>query len=131
MGTAPKLADQLDLPTVETIEQTAERATYRCRLRPGETRDKTAPHLRATIVLHRPTRTIESVELASVAEFSPTLGVRIAALKTCMNYCLPIGESPSLPQLVTTHVRGRAFLFKSLDADMVVTFSDYVNVRKK
>jgi len=32
---------------------------------------------------------------------------------------------------VTTHVRGTAFVFKSLDADMTVAFSDYERVGKK
>jgi hypothetical protein len=130
-GTAPKLAEQLDLTSVETVTQTSERATYRCRLRPGEARDQTAPHLRATIVLHRPTRTIESVELASVEPFAPTLGVKIAELKTVMTYALPAGDTPSLPQKVTTRIRGRAFIFKSLDGDMTVTFSDYAKAGKK
>jgi hypothetical protein len=130
-GTAPKITDQLNLATLETVAQTPERVTYRCRLRPGESRDQTAPHLRATLVLHKPTGTIESVELASAEQFSPTLGVKIAELKTTMSYTLPVGGRPSLPEKVTTRLRGRAFIFKSLDADMVVTFSDYVKVGKK
>jgi len=130
-GTAPKLSDQLDLTSVETVAQTAERATYRCRLRPGESRDQTAPHLRATIVVHRPTRTIEAVELANAEAFAPTMGVKIAELKTVMTYSLPSDDQPSLPQQVMTRVRGRAFLFKSLDGDMAVTFSDYVKPAKK
>ena len=130
-GTAPKLSDQLDLTSVEIVTQTAERATYRCRLRPGESRDQTAPHLRATVVLHRPTRTIESVELANAESFAPTLGVKIAELKTVMTYSLPSDDKPSLPQQVVTRVRGRAFLFKSLDGDLTVTFSDYAKAGKK
>lgn len=130
-GTAPKLSDQLDLTSVETVTQTAERATYRCRLRPGESRDRTAPHLRASIVLHRPTRSIESVELANAEPFAPTLGVKITEFKTLMTYALPSGETPALPQKVVTRVRGRAFGFKSLDGDMTVTFSDYVKAGKR
>ena len=130
-GTAPKLSDQLDLATAEVVTQTPERATYRCRLRPGESRDHTAPFLRATIVLHKPTHTIESIELANAAEFSPTIGVKIAELRTTMSYSLPQGDTPTLPQQVTTRVRGRAFIFKSLDAELTVTFSDYVRAGKK
>jgi hypothetical protein len=130
-GTAPNLVDQFDLTTLETVSNSADRATYRCRLRPGESRDKTAPFLRATIVLHKPTRAIESIELTNTEPFNPTMGVKISELKTTMTYTLPASESPSLPQKVTTRVRGRAFLFKSLDADMTVTFSDYVNAWKK
>ncbi|MSU50274.1 MAG: hypothetical protein EXS37_14510 [Opitutus sp.] len=130
-GTAPNLTEQLDFPSLETVSTTTDRATYRCRLRPGEARDNTAPFLRVTLVLHRPTHTIESIELASASEFSPTFAVKIAELKTRMTYSLPLDGTPSLPQLVSTHVRGRAFLFKSLDADMTVTFSDYARPGKR
>ena len=125
-GTAPKLSDQFLFEALETVSDTPERTTYRCPLRRGETRDTTAAFLRATIVLHKPTHTIESIELANTEPFSPTFGVKIGEMKTLMTYSLAIGETPSLPQKVTAHVRGRAFLFKSLDADMTVTFSDYV-----
>jgi hypothetical protein len=130
-GTAPKLTDQLDLTSLETISDTAERTHYRCRLRPGESRDNTAPFLRATVVLHKASHTIESIELASISAFSPTFGVKIAELKTVMTYSLPTHDTPSLPQLVATRVRGRAFAFKSLDAEMTVTFSDYQKAQKK
>ena len=74
--------------------------------------------------------TIESVELANVEPFKPTFGVKIATLKTTMTYSHPNDAAPSLPQKVTTHVRGTAFLFKSLDADMTVVYSDYAKARK-
>lgn len=127
-GTAPKITDQIDITSIEKVSETPERVTYRARLAPGESRDATAAHLRATLVVHRPTRTLESFELASIEAFSPTLGVRISEMKTTMTYALPAGAAPALPQSVATRVRGRAFLFKSLDAEMTVTFSDYVRV---
>ena len=130
-GTAPKITEQFDFPSLETLSDLADRATYRCRLRPGESRDRTAPFLRATIVVHKPTQTIESIELASVSTFSPTIGVKIAELKTAMSYSLPAGDVPSLPQKVATHVRGRAFWFKSLDGEMTVTYSDFTPAAKK
>ncbi len=129
-GTAPRILDQLDFPTLALISQDATRATYRASLRPGEARDHTAAFLRVTVVLHRPSQTIESVELASVSEFNPTLGVKIAEMKTLMTYSLPAGDTPSLPQKVETRVRGRAFLFKSLDAEMTVVYSDYARAGK-
>jgi len=124
-GTAPKLVDQLLLETIETVAETPERSTYRFRVRPGESRDQTAAFLRATVVLHPPTGTVESFVLASVEPFSPTLGVKISELRTLMTYSLPRGDTPSLPQKVATRVRGTAFWLKSLDAEMIVTFSDY------
>jgi hypothetical protein len=107
-GTAPKLTDQFDLNTLAIIRETDDHATYQLRLKPGEKGDKTAEFLRATVVIHKPSRTIESLELASAGEFHPTVGVT----------------------MVTTRLRGRAFFFKSLDADMTVAFSDYERVGK-
>jgi hypothetical protein len=130
-GTAPKLADQLVLEATEIVSDSPERTVFRCPLRPGESRDKTALFLRASIVVHKPTQVIESVELANTEPFNPTIGVKIVALKTTMRYSHPEGETPSLPQTVSTHVRGTAFFFKSLDADMTVTFSDYLKVGKR
>lgn len=129
-GTAPKIGGQLDLHTVEIVTDSPDRTTYRCRLKPSEAGDKTADFLRATLILHKLTQTIESFELASTGNFKPAFGVTIAEMRTTMTYSLPAGDTPSLPQKVAVRVRGRAFLVKSLDADMTVTFSDYARVEK-
>jgi hypothetical protein len=128
-GTAPRITDQLDLATLELLPAAAGRLACRCRLKPGEPGDTSARFLVATLVLHEATQTIESLELGSTGEFSPALPVKIAAMKTIMTYSLPEGGRPSLLQKVTTHLRGRAFYFKSLDADMVVTFTDYEHAK--
>ena len=78
-----------------------------------------------TLVLHKPTRTIESFQLGAESPFSPTWGVKIVAMKTTLTYSRPEGTRPSLLQQSSTHLRGRAFWLKSLDADMTVTFTDY------
>lgn len=130
-GTAPKLIEQLDLATLETVADSPERATYRCRLKPGEAGDRVAAFLRATLIIDKPSQTLVSIALASTGEFSPTLGVKIAAMTTTMDYSLPENGAPSLAQKVATHVRGRAFWVKSLDADMTVTFSEYAWAGKK
>lgn len=130
-GTAPKLVEQLDLTTLETIEDQMERTTFRCGLRPGEAGDNVAGFLRATLVLHKPTHTIASLRLGSVGEFSPTWVVKIREMSTDMTYSLPTTDQPSLPRKVETRVVGRAFLFKSLDAGLTMTFSDYAWAGKK
>lgn len=130
-GTAPLLTDQIDATKAETVSDTAERATYRCPMKPGEAGDKTAQFLRVTLVVHKATGTIESVEIGSTGEFSPTFGVKIAEMQTKMTYSVPNGDTPSLPQAVTTRLRGKAFLFKSLDAEMTVTYSDFKYAGKK
>ena len=130
-GTAPKLVEQLDLSKLEALARDDIRTTYRCRLRPGEDGDKIAGFLRATLIVHRPSATLELIELHNVEPFSPTFGVRIAEMRTRMTYSLPVGDVPSLPQKVETRVRGSAFWFKSLDAELTVTFRDYVRATKR
>jgi hypothetical protein len=129
-GQAPRITDQLDTETIERIAETAEHVTFRSRLRRGEAGDKTADFLRATLVVDKATQSLARIELASVGEFSPTLGVKIAEMKTVMTYTLPAGDTPARPQAVETRVRGRAFWVKSLDADMTVTYSDYQRAQK-
>ena len=130
-GTAPQLIEQLALDALETVDESAERITYRCRIKRAESGDKTADHLRATIRFHAATQTIESIELSNTEAFRPTLAVHIVEMKTQLTYSLPSAEAPSLPQVVATRVRGTAFWVKSLDAEMTVTFSDYAPVRRK
>jgi hypothetical protein len=128
-GTAPLLVQQLLLESAEMLSENTERATFRCRLRPGEARDRTAEFLRATLVIHKASRTVESVELANVAPFSPAVGVRITEMTTRLSYSLPDGDRPSLPLQVSTRVRGRAFWLVSLDEEMTVAFSGHARAR--
>ena len=130
-GSAPLLTDQLDLTNPETVSDRSDRATYRVRLKPGEAGDKTAEFMRVVLTIHKPTQTVESLEISSNGEFKPTWGVTITEMKTTMTYSLPSAETPSLPQKVTTRLRGRAFLVKSLDADMTVVYTDYAKTGKK
>jgi hypothetical protein len=130
-GTAPQLTDQLDLATLTLVDDTPKLATFRARLKTEESGDATGKFMVATIVLHKPSSTITSFQLKSDAPFSPTLGVKIEAMETTLTYSLPDDARPSLLLSSETHLRGRAFFFKSLDADMSVTFTDYESVRRR
>jgi len=124
--TAPNVKNQIDHDSCELVADDGTRATWRFRLRPGEATDRSAAHMAATFTLHRPTATIERVELASFEPFSPMLLVNVAEARTVLQYSLPEGDRPSLLQSVTMRVRGRAMFFKSLDSDLTVAYSDYV-----
>lgn len=130
-GTGPRLTDQLDLTTLNLRDDTADRATFSARLKQGDAGDATGRFMVATIVLHKPSGTIEVFELKSDAPFSPTLGVKIEAMKTTLTYSLPDDARPSLLLSSETHLRGRAFFIKSLDADMSVRFTDHEPVRRR
>jgi hypothetical protein len=129
--TPPNVKDQIAPDTCAVIEETAERGVYRFQLKPGDEDDRSAAFMRVTFTLHRPTRAIEKVELASTGPFSPVLMVNIQEARTVMTYLLPEGERPALLKEITVRVRGRAMWFKSLDQDMTVTYSDYNYTGKK
>ena len=124
-GTAPQLSDQIDQASLVVVTETAERITYRGRLKPSEKEDRTAAFLRAVIVWHKATGTIESLAIENTATFAPSFGVKIEQMKTTMTYSLPAPDQPSLLQSVVTHLRGTAFWIKSIDADMTVVYSAY------
>ncbi len=129
-GNAPGIAQQLNLDSAELVSDDGERAVYRFELKTGEDGDKTAAFLRATVTFHKSTRSIEKFEIANIEVFNPVFGVKIRELHTAMHYHLPVNGRPALLDKVTTRTRGRAF-FKSLDADMLVTYRDYVWAGKK
>jgi hypothetical protein len=128
---APNVKDQIIPDTCEILSETPERGVYRFQLKPGDSDDSSAPFMRATFTLHRPTAVIEQVELASTGPFSPVLMVKVEDARTVMIYSLPSGDMPSFLKEVSVHVRGRAMWFRSLDQDMKVSYSDYVFAGKK
>ena len=129
-GSAPAIASQLELPTAELVSEDATAVVYRFKLKIEDEDDKTANFLRASVTFHKVARSITCFELASVEVFAPVFGVKIRDLHTAIYYNLPTAERPALLDRVTTRTRGRAF-FKSLDADMLVTYTDYAWAGKK
>ncbi|CAM3117876.1 hypothetical protein [Rariglobus hedericola] len=129
--TAPNVKDQIAPGTCEVLSETAERGEYRFQLKPGDDDDHSAVFMRATFTLHRPTGTIEKVELASTGPFSPVFMVKVQEARTVMTYSLPDGDTPTFLKLVTVRIRGRAMWFRSLDQEMTVTYSDHVYAGKK
>lgn len=123
-GTAPNISSQLDLTSAELVSETPEQCTYRFRLAATEADDKTADFLRASITYNKTASTIEVFTIASITPFAPVFGVKISELQTTIRYTLPDAGRPALLHSVATRTRGRAF-FKSLDADMAVTYTDY------
>ena len=113
------------------MTESAELGVYRFQLKTGDKDDKSAAFMRVTYTLHRPSRTIERIELASTEPFSPVLMVKIQEARTVMTYTRPEADRPSLLKEVTVKVRGRAMWVRSIDQDMTVAYSDYVYAGKK
>jgi len=128
---APNVRDQINQDSCEVVTENAELGVYRFQLKTGDKDDQSAAFMRVTYTLHRPTQTIEKIELASTEPFSPVFMVKIAEARTVMTYTRPADGRPSVLKEVAVKVRGRAMWVKSLDEDMTVTYSDYVYAGKK
>ncbi len=128
---APNVKDQINTDSCEILSESAEQGVYRFQLKTGDKDDQSAAFMRVTYTLHRPTQTIEKIELASTEPFSPVFMVKIAEARTVMTYTRPESGRPSLLKEVAVKVRGRAMWVKSLDEDMTVAYSDYVYAGKK
>lgn len=126
---APNVKDQLDESSGERLSDDGVRSLWRFKLRATEKDDTSAAHMYATFTLHRPSATIERVELASFEPFRPVLGISITEAKTVMDYSVPENGRPTLLKSVTMKVRGRAWWFRSMDQDLEITYSDYVSLR--
>lgn len=127
--TAPNVKEQIDEATGQRVEDDGTRAHWRFRLRTTDEDDRSAAHMAVTFVLHRPTGTIERMELASFEPFKPVTGIAIEQARTVVEYSLPDGERPTLLQRITVTLRGRAWWIKSLDDDMEVVYSDFESAR--
>lgn len=129
--TAPNVKDQIDDSTAEKTEDDGTRVRWKFRLKTTDKDDRSAAHMTATFTLHRPTGTIEQVDLASFEPFSPVLGVKIDEARTQIQYTLPDGERPTLLRSITVRLRGRAWWLKSLDQDLTVEYSNFEFAKRR
>jgi hypothetical protein len=120
----PPLKEQLDLTTAELLEETAAVWRYRFHLKPGGEDDRAAIHMRATLVIHKASGTIEELAIASIEPFSPGFLIKVEEMRTVMTYSLAVPGEPSHLLRVEVRVRGRAIL-KAIDQHAVVTYSDF------
>jgi len=119
----PRIQDRLDLSSGERISSVDGAESWRFQMTPGGADDLSAEAMAVTVSFDLPSNTVTRVEIASTTSFSPMIAVRIDESRTVMEYSLPKGDTPSLLQRITLHVRGRAFWFRSLDEDMTITYS--------
>ncbi|PTY06964.1 hypothetical protein DB347_10215 [Opitutaceae bacterium EW11] len=128
--TAPDVTKQLDYATAERLSDDTERCAYRFHLKAGDKQDTTARFMVSTFTYHKPTHTIEKVELSNTEPFSPMFLVKIEEARTTIHYMLPDAERPTLLDHIEVRVRGRAMIFRSLDEDLTVKYSDYTYAGK-
>jgi len=131
VGRAPNVKEQIDPATAEQVASTETHAVWQFRLRPLTEDDDWAEFMVAQFHLNRGTGTIDRVELFAPEPFSPMFAVKVTEARTVMVYSPPGDDRPSLLQEITVRIRGRAWLFRSLDSDLTVRYSDYRYVGKR
>ncbi|MFA6958947.1 MAG: hypothetical protein WC538_24000 [Thermoanaerobaculia bacterium] len=121
-----ELREMIAPESVQLISETAERATYRFKMRADdEDAKKFADAVRGTLVIAKAAPHVESLDLASTGEIKPMTGVKIAEFHLALTFLPPDAYGQALPASVHSVVRGRAMLVKKLDQDATITFSDY------
>ena len=68
---------------------------------------------------------VERFELASTDEIKPMTGVKVKEFNVKMLFRRDPATDEILPMSVVSRLRGRAFLVKSLDDDVVVSFCEF------
>ena len=131
VGRAPNVKEQINRATARQVDENATHTVWEFQLNPVTEDDSWAEHMVAHFHLNRSTGLIDRVELFAPEPFSPMFAVNITEARTTMVYSPPRDDRPSLLQEITVRVRGKAWIFRSLDSDLTVRYSDYTYVGKK
>lgn len=128
---ASNLASQFDRQRVALIEQDERASTYEFALIPASEKDTAAAHMRARVVVDRPTRAIVRVDLYNFRSFKPASSITIEEARTTLVYAPPADGRPAIPLESTMHVRGKRFWFRSFEQKVTSTFSDHENMARQ
>lgn len=121
-----ELREMIDPASVQVVNETPERATYRFRMRIDDEDGKAfADAIRGTLVVSKKAPHVESLDLASTGEIKAMTGVKISEFHLTLTFFPPDAHGQALPATIRSTVKGRAMLVKKIDQDMTVKFSDY------
>jgi hypothetical protein len=121
-----ELREMIAPESLQLLSETAERATYRFKMRVDDEDAKAfADSVRGTLAISKAGPHVESLDLASTGEIKVMTGVKISEFRLTLAFLPPDAYGQSLPASVHSVVKGRAMLVKKLDEDATITFSDY------
>ena len=121
----------VDLPSITLVSETPDKATFHFRPKgDDEEEEKFMEHVRGTLVVNKDGAWVERFELASTDEIKPMAGVKVKEFNVRMLFRRDPATDEILPVSVVSRLRGRAFLVKSLDDDVVVSFSEFERTQR-
>lgn len=119
----------IDFATMKLVREDTERAEFESRFREGD--DKMLAHFVVTLTVAKNPAAIERFVLRLDSPYSPVIGVRMKELLVEMTFSPATPDHPSLPLTSSSRFRGRLLLFKSIDEDLSITYSDYVRTEAR
>jgi hypothetical protein len=121
--------NDIDFSSMKLVKEDAARAEFESRFREGD--DKMLAHFIVNLTFSKNPAVLEKFTLHLDKPFSPVIGMRMKELFVDMTFSPATAERPSLPLSSTSIFHGRFLLFKSIDEDVRITYSDYVRIEMK
>lgn len=117
----------VDRSTIRLISEDDDSATFSFRLRSeGKLAAGFTDHISGTLVVSKAGGWPRRFDLTSAGSFRPIPGVKVDEFRVAMSFRRDPQSGDILFSTIESRVRGRAFGLKSLDDDVLVTFSDFV-----
>jgi hypothetical protein len=120
----------IDTASAALVDEDAERAIYRCRFR-RDVDDALLNRLELTLTFRKQPAVVEKFTLRLIEPFSPVLGMKMHVLDVEMTLSAPSADTPALPRESSSRFRGRVLLFKSIDEEVRVLYSDFRRAEAK
>ncbi len=118
--------NDIDFTSMRLVHEDAARAEFESRFREGD--DKMLAHFIVNLTFSKNPAVLEKFTLHLDKPFSPVIGMRMKELFVDMTFSPATATRPSLPLNSASIFHGRFMLFKSIDEDIRITYSDYVLV---
>lgn len=121
-----EISAMVDSSSLKLLADEPTRATYSFRMKVDDKENgRIADHVESTLVVDKVLPHVERLEMKSTDEFKPMTGVKISEFRVLMRFDRDDVSGAILPRTIATTIKGRAFLVKSLDEDIVISFTDY------
>ena len=119
------LRDMIREGTLRLVQESDQRAVYSFEVKgKDEKEQKMMDHVAAELHIDKSGPWVERLEMKSAEEFKPMVGVKIDSFAMTIAY-IPLGNGSVAPGRILTKVHGKAFLVKTIDSDVRITFRDY------
>jgi hypothetical protein len=121
-----EISGMVDTSSLELLAEDELRATYSFRMKVDDEDDRQfADQVQGTLVVDKTLPHVERLEMRSTGEIKPVTGVKISEFHVLMRFDHDAATGSILPLTIETTIKGRAFLVKTLDEDIAVSFTDY------